>query len=72
MALSDLAFCKRYRSSYETPSPSSSLSLLVRKRYRGTFKLVLDIDSNGDELWEEDTKEDESSDLDVERERESG
>ncbi|GJX44834.1 hypothetical protein Tco_0261510 [Tanacetum coccineum] len=27
--------------------------------------------SDGDELWEEDTKEDESSDVDVERERES-
>nr|GFA86523.1 hypothetical protein [Tanacetum cinerariifolium] len=32
MALSDSAFCKRYRSSYETPSPS--LTLPVRKRYR--------------------------------------
>nr|GEY72241.1 hypothetical protein [Tanacetum cinerariifolium] len=32
MALSDLAFRKRYRSSYETPSPSSTLH--VQKRYR--------------------------------------
>ncbi|GKG43078.1 hypothetical protein Tco_0479762, partial [Tanacetum coccineum] len=27
----------RYRSSYETPSPSPSLTLPVRKRYRGTL-----------------------------------
>ncbi|GJS42882.1 putative reverse transcriptase domain-containing protein [Tanacetum coccineum] len=45
----------RYRSSYETPSPSPTL--LVRKRYRGIFELILD------------TKiEDESSDSDAERE----
>ncbi|GJS24622.1 hypothetical protein Tco_0453254 [Tanacetum coccineum] len=59
MALSDLAFRKRYRSSYETPSPSSSLTLPVRKRYRGTSELILDTDSEGDEFGEED-KEDES------------
>nr|GEW46541.1 hypothetical protein [Tanacetum cinerariifolium] len=34
MALSDLVFCKRYRSSYETPSSSLSLAFQVRKRYR--------------------------------------
>ncbi|GKC01576.1 hypothetical protein Tco_0987712 [Tanacetum coccineum] len=59
----------RYRSSYETPSPSSSLTLLVRKR--GTCKLILDTNSEGDELGEEDTEEDkkdESSDADDERE----
>nr|GEV13367.1 hypothetical protein [Tanacetum cinerariifolium] len=33
MALSNSAFCKRYRSYYETPSPSSSPTLQVRKRY---------------------------------------
>ncbi|GKC67234.1 hypothetical protein Tco_1099832 [Tanacetum coccineum] len=58
MALSDLAFRKRYRSSYETPSPSSSPTLPVRKRYRGTSALILDTDSEGDELGNEDTKED--------------
>ncbi|GKE42763.1 hypothetical protein Tco_1470047, partial [Tanacetum coccineum] len=60
MALSDSAFCKRYRSSYETPSPSSSPTLSVQKRYRGTSELILDTDSEGDELREEDTEEDES------------
>ncbi|GKE96867.1 hypothetical protein Tco_1581722, partial [Tanacetum coccineum] len=58
MALSDLAFCKRYKSSYETPSSSSSPTLPVRKRYRGTSELILDTDSEGDELGDEDTKED--------------
>ncbi|GKE60768.1 hypothetical protein Tco_1511135 [Tanacetum coccineum] len=70
-SLSPSSFRKRYRSSYEIPSPSSSPTLLVRKRYRGTSELILDTNSDGDELWEEDTKEDESSDVDVERERES-
>nr|GEW39720.1 hypothetical protein [Tanacetum cinerariifolium] len=57
----------RYRSSYETSSSSSS-TLPVRKRYRGTFELVLDTDSDGDELGEEDTEEDESLNADDERE----
>nr|GEZ47760.1 hypothetical protein [Tanacetum cinerariifolium] len=35
MALSDSTFCKRYISSYETPSSSSSPALPVRKRYQG-------------------------------------
>ncbi|GKE44543.1 hypothetical protein Tco_1471827 [Tanacetum coccineum] len=56
-ALSPSSFCKRYRSSYETSS--SSLTLPVRKRYRGTLALILDTNSEGDELGEEDTKEDE-------------
>ncbi|GJQ88913.1 hypothetical protein Tco_0000052 [Tanacetum coccineum] len=54
-ALSPSLFRKRYRSSYETPSPSSFPTLPIRKRFRGTSKLV------------EDTK-DESSDLDTKRE----
>ncbi|GJV53554.1 hypothetical protein Tco_1449295 [Tanacetum coccineum] len=33
-ALSPSSFCKRYRPSYETPSPSSSSTLPIRKRYR--------------------------------------
>ncbi|GJS35066.1 hypothetical protein Tco_0533448 [Tanacetum coccineum] len=70
VALSPSSFRKRYRSSYETPSSSSSLTLLVRKRYRGTSELILDIDSEGDELGEEDIEEDES--LDVGDEREGG
>ncbi|GKG56513.1 hypothetical protein Tco_0579837, partial [Tanacetum coccineum] len=59
-------------SSYETPSPSPSLTLPVRKRYRGTSELILDTNSRGDELGDEDTKEDEdneSSDANDERER---
>nr|GEZ68729.1 hypothetical protein [Tanacetum cinerariifolium] len=78
-ALSPSSFRKRYRSSYETPSPSSSPSssptLPVRKRYRGTSKLILDTDSEGDELGEEDTEEDEkdeSLDADEERENDEG
>ncbi|GKB16276.1 hypothetical protein Tco_0850199 [Tanacetum coccineum] len=58
-ALSLSSFRKRYRSSYETSS-SSSPTLPVRKRYRGTSKLILDINSEKDELGEEHTEEDES------------
>nr|GEV97156.1 hypothetical protein [Tanacetum cinerariifolium]GEW09230.1 hypothetical protein [Tanacetum cinerariifolium] len=57
-ALSPSSFRKRYRSSYETPSPSSSSTLPKRKRYRSASELV------------EDTK-DESSNSGTERERES-
>ncbi|GJT40333.1 hypothetical protein Tco_0940198 [Tanacetum coccineum] len=71
MTLSDSAFHKRYRSSNETPSPSPSPILLVWKRYRGTSELILDTDSERDELGDENTeedREDESSDSDDERE----
>nr|GEU96363.1 hypothetical protein [Tanacetum cinerariifolium] len=69
MALSDLAFRKRYRSSYETPSPS--LPLPAQKRYRGTFEIILDTDSEGDELGDGDTDEDrEDKSLDADDERE--
>ncbi|GKB90005.1 hypothetical protein Tco_0962277 [Tanacetum coccineum] len=62
-----------YRTARMT-SPSSSLSLVlpVRKRYRGTSELILDTDSEGDELGDEDIKEDdkdESLDADDEEER---
>nr|GEZ46220.1 hypothetical protein [Tanacetum cinerariifolium] len=53
-ALSPSSFSKRYRSSYKIPSPSSSLTLPIQKRYRGTLEPV------------EDTN-DESSDSDAER-----
>ncbi|GKB77817.1 hypothetical protein Tco_0944712, partial [Tanacetum coccineum] len=65
MALTDSALCKRYRSSYETSS-SSSLALPVRKRYRGTFELILDTNSEEDKIGEEDTDEDEGHGLDDE------
>ncbi|GJR65060.1 hypothetical protein Tco_0011125 [Tanacetum coccineum] len=61
-ALSPSSFRKRYRSSYETPS--SSPTVLVWKIYKGTPELILDIDSEGDELEEEDTKEDEEDEKD--------
>ncbi|GJU10383.1 ribonuclease H-like domain-containing protein [Tanacetum coccineum] len=67
MASSDPTFRKRHRSSYETPSPS--LTLPVWKRYRGTSELILDTDSEGDKLGDEDG-EDESLDADDEREEE--
>nr|GEV04730.1 hypothetical protein [Tanacetum cinerariifolium] len=66
--LSPSSFIKRYRPSYATSS-SSSLTLPVRKRYRGTYELILDTDSNEDKLREKDTGEDESSDKDDERQR---
>ncbi|GKC15763.1 hypothetical protein Tco_1012545 [Tanacetum coccineum] len=72
-ALSPSSFCKRYRSSYETSS--SSLILLVRKICKGTSELILDTDSERDELGEEDTKvdeEDKSSDVHDKRERVRG
>nr|GFA25199.1 RNA-directed DNA polymerase, eukaryota [Tanacetum cinerariifolium] len=52
-ALSPSSFCKRYRSSYETPSPSLSSTLPIRKRYRGTLELVED---TKDESSNSDTK----------------
>nr|GEY52053.1 hypothetical protein [Tanacetum cinerariifolium] len=52
-ALSPSSFYKRHRSSYETPSPSSSLTLPILKRYRGTSELVEDAK---DESLYSDTK----------------
>nr|GEY84533.1 hypothetical protein [Tanacetum cinerariifolium] len=70
-ALSPSSFRKRFRSSYETPSPSSSSTLTVRKRYRGTYEIILDTDREGDELGDEDTEEDEEDEsLDSDDERE--
>ncbi|GKE40439.1 hypothetical protein Tco_1463844 [Tanacetum coccineum] len=66
--LSPSSFHKRYKSSYETSS-SSSLTLPVWKRYIGTSELILETDSEGDELGEEDTEEDKSSDTNDNRER---
>ncbi|GJY54994.1 hypothetical protein Tco_0446658, partial [Tanacetum coccineum] len=66
MALLDSAFCKRYRSSYEIPSSSSFLALPVQKRYRGTSELILDTNSEEDEIGEEDTDKDEGHGLDDE------
>ncbi|GJR77503.1 hypothetical protein Tco_0089868, partial [Tanacetum coccineum] len=48
-----------------TPTPTR---VSFHTRYRGTSELILDTDSEGDELGEVDTEEDESSDADDERE----
>ncbi|GJU08197.1 hypothetical protein Tco_1124627 [Tanacetum coccineum] len=62
-ATSDVAFCKRFRSSYKnSPSPT----LPVRKRYRGTSELILGTDSEGDKLEDEEVEE--SSGFDSESE----
>nr|GEY83461.1 hypothetical protein [Tanacetum cinerariifolium] len=51
MALLDSAFRKKYRSSYETPSPSPSL--LVRKRFRGLDDEGQGLDDEGQGLEDE-------------------
>nr|GEV26034.1 hypothetical protein [Tanacetum cinerariifolium] len=58
-AMSDLAFRKRFRSSYDS---SPSLTLPARKRYRGASELILGTDS------EEDEEVKESLDFDSESE----
>ncbi|GKF78370.1 hypothetical protein Tco_0233938, partial [Tanacetum coccineum] len=59
MDLSPSSFRKRYKSSYETlsssASPTSSLTLPIRKRYRGTSEPILDTETEGDELEAEGT-----------------
>ncbi|GKD68618.1 hypothetical protein Tco_1322708, partial [Tanacetum coccineum] len=64
-AMSDSTFRKRFRSPYDS-SPSPTLP--VRKRYRGTSELIIDTDSDEDELGDKDTNEDGSLDADDERE----
>ncbi|GKG56212.1 hypothetical protein Tco_0577287, partial [Tanacetum coccineum] len=65
------AFCKRFRSSYESSPPPN---LPSRKRYRGTSELVEDDDEeeNDEEEDDEDENEEieESSDSDSESEDE--
>ncbi|GJX46145.1 hypothetical protein Tco_0271335 [Tanacetum coccineum] len=59
-ALSPSSFRKRYISSYETPSPSSSPTLPIWKRCRGTSELVEDIkDESSDSDTEKEGSEDE-------------
>ncbi|GKC30942.1 hypothetical protein Tco_1038236 [Tanacetum coccineum] len=52
-SMSDVAFHKRFRFSYES-SPSPSPTLPVRKRYRGTSDLILGTNNKGDELGDEE------------------
>ncbi|GJX51775.1 hypothetical protein Tco_0278620 [Tanacetum coccineum] len=60
VAMSDVAFRKRFRSPYES-SPSPSPTLPVQKRYRGTSELILSTDSEVDELGNEDDSLDSDS-----------
>ncbi|GJX22932.1 hypothetical protein Tco_0227377 [Tanacetum coccineum] len=62
-AMSDSAFCKRFRSSYESSPSSSSPDLSLWKCYQGTSELV-DDDKEKEEDEEEDEDMDESSDSD--------
>nr|GFB25637.1 hypothetical protein [Tanacetum cinerariifolium] len=59
MVLSPSSFYKRYKSSYETPSSSSSLASSPtyppRKRYIGTSKPIADTKMESTELEDEDT-----------------
>ncbi|GKE43859.1 hypothetical protein Tco_1471143, partial [Tanacetum coccineum] len=59
MALSPSSFRKRYMSSYETPSssssPASSPTLPLWKRYRCTSKLTIYTNTKSDELEDEGT-----------------
>ncbi|GKB03318.1 hypothetical protein Tco_0831407 [Tanacetum coccineum] len=63
-AMSDLAFCKRFRSSYESSPSSSPPDLPSRKHYRGTSKLVEDDEEEEDDDEEEDEEVEESLDSD--------
>nr|GEY59145.1 hypothetical protein [Tanacetum cinerariifolium] len=59
-AMPDLAFYKRFGSFYDSsPSPT----FLVWKRYRGTSELILDTNSEGDELRDKDDDEEEDEEV---------
>ncbi|GKF77685.1 hypothetical protein Tco_0230155, partial [Tanacetum coccineum] len=60
-AMSKSAFCKRFRSSYESSPSVSPPDLHSRKRYRGTSELVEDSKEDDDE---EDEEIEESMDSD--------
>nr|GEW54678.1 hypothetical protein [Tanacetum cinerariifolium] len=66
-ATSDSAFRKRFRSRHDSSPPST---FLVRKRNKGTSKLILDTESDEDELGDEDTDEDEEDKSFLERSEE--
>ncbi|GKG46578.1 hypothetical protein Tco_0501424, partial [Tanacetum coccineum] len=56
MTLSPPSFRKRYKSPYKTSSSSSSsLTLPLRKRYRGTSELIDDTNTECDESEDEGT-----------------
>ncbi|GKB64049.1 hypothetical protein Tco_0920235, partial [Tanacetum coccineum] len=51
-AMSESVFYKRFRSSYESSSSLSPQDLPLRKRYRGTYKLVEDSEEEDEEIQE--------------------
>ncbi|GKG11334.1 hypothetical protein Tco_0342734, partial [Tanacetum coccineum] len=57
-AMSDSAFCKRFRSSYNSSPSSSPPDLPSQKRYRGTYELVEDDDEEEDDEEGYDEEED--------------
>ncbi|GKC31739.1 hypothetical protein Tco_1039033 [Tanacetum coccineum] len=69
-AMSKSAFCKRFRSSYESSPSVSPPDLHSRKRYRGTSELVEDSVENDDEEDEEieESMDSDSVSVDVEDE----
>ncbi|GKE79496.1 hypothetical protein Tco_1545616, partial [Tanacetum coccineum] len=62
VAMSDSAFRKRFRSTYESSPSSSLLDLPSRKRYRGTSKLVEDDEEKDDKEGDEEIEESSDSD----------
>ncbi|GJZ27919.1 hypothetical protein Tco_0572566 [Tanacetum coccineum] len=65
-AMSDSAFCKRFRSSYESLPSSSLPDLLSRKRYRGTSELVEDDEEEDEEMEESSDSDSKSNDVEDE------
>ncbi|GKE07414.1 hypothetical protein Tco_1399432 [Tanacetum coccineum] len=65
-AMSDLAFRKRFRSSYESSPSSSSPNLPSRKCSRGTSELVEDDKEEGEEVEESLESDSESEDAEDE------
>ncbi|GJZ97563.1 hypothetical protein Tco_0670016 [Tanacetum coccineum] len=63
-AMSDSAFRKRFRSSYESLPSSSQPDLPSQKHYRGTSELVEDDDDDEEEDNDEKDKEDEDEEVD--------
>ncbi|GKE50399.1 hypothetical protein Tco_1481657, partial [Tanacetum coccineum] len=54
--MSDSAFCKRFRSSYESSPSSSPPDLPLRKRSRSTYELVEEEDDEVDESLDSDSE----------------
>ncbi|GJZ31901.1 hypothetical protein Tco_0576948 [Tanacetum coccineum] len=65
-AMSDLAFCKRFRSSYESSPSSSPPDLPSRKRYRGISRVVEDDEDEDEEIEESLDSDSESEDTEDE------